>query len=72
MTVHQDGLVVSVSASHVVGHAFVSRQGHTKYHHRKGTNCLPDWHTDVRVGVWQPNRVKGWVLCRTVYWDMHF
>ena len=38
------GLVVSVSASHTVGHDFASRPGHTKDHHKNGTNCLPAWH----------------------------
>ena len=37
------GLVVSVSASHTVGHEFASL-GHTKDHHKNGTNCLPSWH----------------------------
>ena len=34
------GLVVSVSASHTVGREFASRLGHTKDHHKNGTNCL--------------------------------
>ena len=38
------GLVVSVSASHTVDHEFASRPGHTKDHHKNGTNCLPAWH----------------------------
>ena len=38
------GLVVSVSASHTVGHEFASRLDHTKDHHKNGTNCLPAWH----------------------------
>ena len=37
-------LVVSVSASHTVGREFTSRPGHTKDHHKNGTNCLPAWH----------------------------
>ena len=41
----QVGLVVSVSASHTVGREFASRPGHTKDHHKNGTNCLPAWHT---------------------------
>ena len=40
----RDGLVVSVSASHTVGREFTSQPGHTKYHHKNGTNCLPAWH----------------------------
>ena len=34
------GLVISVSTSHTVGREFVSRPGHTKDHHKNGTNCL--------------------------------
>ena len=30
----------SVSASHTVGRGFTSRAGHTKDHHKKGTDCL--------------------------------
>ena len=40
----QVGLVVSVSASRMVGREFASRPGHTKDHHKNGTNCLPAWH----------------------------
>ena len=39
----RDGLVVSVSASQTVGLEFASRPGHTKIHHKNGTNCLPAW-----------------------------
>ena len=35
------GSVGSVSASHTVGRDFASRPGHTKDHHKNGTNCLP-------------------------------
>ena len=35
------GSVGSVSASRTVGREFVSRPGHTKDHHKNGTNCLP-------------------------------
>ena len=45
------GLVVSVSASHTVGREFASRPGHTRDHHKNGTNCLPAWHTCVMVGA---------------------
>ena len=34
----------SVSASRMVGREFASRPGHTKDHHKNGTNCLPAWH----------------------------
>ena len=33
--------VGSVSASRTVGREFASRPGHTKDHHKNGTNCLP-------------------------------
>ena len=35
------GSVGSVSASRTVGREFTSRPGHTKDHHKNGTNCLP-------------------------------
>ena len=38
------GPVGSVSASRTVGREFASRPGHTKDHHKNGTNCLPTWH----------------------------
>ena len=38
-------LVVCVFASLTVGREFASRPGHTKGHHKNGTNCLPAWHT---------------------------
>ena len=38
-------LVFSMSASHVVGCRYAPRPGHTKDHHKNGTNCLPSWHT---------------------------
>ena len=34
------GLEVSVSSSHTVGRGFASRPGHTKDHHKNGTNPL--------------------------------
>ena len=34
-------VVGSVSASRTVGREFASRPGHTKDHHKNGTNCLP-------------------------------
>ena len=37
----QVGLVFSVTASHAVGRGFMPRPGHTKDHHKNGTNCLP-------------------------------
>ena len=47
----QVGLVVSVSASHMVGRGFAPQSGHTKDYHENATNCLPAWHAGVRVGV---------------------
>ena len=41
---YQVGLVVSVSASHMAGREFASWPGHTKDHHKNGTNCLPARH----------------------------
>ena len=38
------GSVGSMSASHTVGREFASWSGHTKDHHKNGTNCLPAWH----------------------------
>ena len=35
------GSIGSVSASRTVGREFASRPGHTKDHHKNGTNCLP-------------------------------
>ena len=67
------GLVVKVSASQTGDREFASRPGPTKDHHKNGTNCLPAWHA-MRWG-WslavQPDCVKGWVVCGTVYGDMH-
>ena len=37
-------------ASRTVGREFASWPGHTKDHHKNGTNCM---HACVRVGVWQ-------------------
>ena len=38
------GLTVNVSTSHTVGRGFASCPGHTKDHHKNGTNCLPALH----------------------------
>ena len=35
------GSVGSMSTSLTVGREFASRPGHTKDHHKNGTNCLP-------------------------------
>ena len=45
---NRDGSVVSVSACHVEGHGNPSQPGHTKDHHKYGTNCLPAWHAGIR------------------------
>ena len=68
---HWVGLVISVSASHVVGRGFAPWPGHTKDLHKNGTNCLPAWHACVRVDS-AADCVKGGVVCGTVYGDMHF
>ena len=55
------GLVVSVSAPHTVGREIASRWGHTKDHHKNGTNFLPAWHV-MRWGkslTVQPDCLKG-------------
>ena len=67
------GLVVSVFASHTVGHEFASRPGHTTDHHQNGRNCLPAWHV-MRQGrsvTVQPDCLKGRIVCGTVYGDRH-
>ena len=38
------GSVGSVSASRTEGREFASRLGHTKDHHKNGTDCLTAWH----------------------------
>ena len=45
------GLVVRMSTSHTVGCGFASQPGHTKDHHKNGTNYHPVLHTCIRVGV---------------------
>ena len=50
----QDGLVVSLS-SRAVDCGFASRQGHTKGHHKNGTNYLPAWDMCIGGWVWQGN-----------------
>ena len=47
---HHVGLVVRIPACHTVGHWFAPQSIHTKDHHKIGTNCLPAWHTCIRVG----------------------
>ena len=42
-------LVVSVSAPHTVGCRFTSLLGHTKDHHKNGTNCLPAYNIGTRA-----------------------
>ena len=61
---------LSVSASHTVDRESASRPGHTKDHHKNGTNCLPAWHA-MRLGrslAVQPDCLKGRVVCGTVEW----
>ena len=67
------GSVGSEAASQMVGREFASRPGHTKDHHKSGTNCLPAWHA-MRYGrslAVQPDCLKGREVCGTVYGDMH-
>ena len=45
------GLVVSVSASLVVGRGFTPWPGQKKDNYENCTNCLPAWHAGIRVGV---------------------
>ena len=70
---NQDGFVVRVSVSQAVAllWVFAPQPGHTKDHHKNATRCLHAWHSDIRVGV-QPYCLKGWVVRRTVYGDMHY
>ena len=53
---HQDVLMVSESASYVVGRRFAHRPVHTKDHHKNGTNFIPAWNVCIRLGVWQQFR----------------
>ena len=46
--------------NHALGCGFLPRPGHTNDHHINGTNCIPAWHSCIRVGVWQCS-----------YWDVH-
>ena len=65
--------MVSLSTSHAVSRWFVPLPVHTKLHHKNGTNCLPAWHTGLRIGVWQCNpTAKGRVVGRTVFGDIHY
>ena len=50
-TLRRVNLVVSVSASQVESRGFAPQMGHTKDHHKNGTNCLPVWHACIRVGI---------------------
>ena len=45
------GWFSSKCVSQMVGRGFTSPPGHTKDHHKNGTNCLPALHAWVRVGV---------------------
>ena len=61
------------SVGSTVSREFASRPGHTKDHHKNGTNCLPAWHAMCygRSLEVQPNCLKGWVVCGIVYGEMH-
>ena len=41
---HRVGLAQPVACPSLVGREFAFRPGHTKDHHKNGTNCLPAWH----------------------------
>ena len=45
------GLAVRMSASYMVGHGLVSRPGHTKDHHKNGTDSLLALQACVRVAA---------------------
>ena len=47
VTLRRVSLMVSLSASHVVGRRFAPRPGHTKDHQKNGTDCLPASHACV-------------------------
>ena len=51
----RDGIVVSVSASRVVGRGFACRPGLTKGHYKSGTNCTSASHSGFGIGDWQCN-----------------
>ena len=67
--------VVNISASHSVGCVFAPPclVIPCKDHHKNGTNCFPAWHGrhKGRSFTVQPDCLKGWVVCGTVYGDMH-
>ena len=62
---HWNGLVISMAASHVVGHGFAPQSGHTKDHHK-------NYRHQVRSLTLQHDCVKNWVVCGIVYGDMHY
>ena len=58
-------------ACHAAGRVFASWSGH----HKNGRNRLPAWNTYRRLGssaAVQPYRVKGQVVCGTVFWDTYY
>ena len=59
MCVYHIGMAIkvdSMSALCAVGRGFALRRGHTKDHHKSGTNCLPPWHKDIKLRIWQCNQ----------------
>ena len=70
---HLVGLLLSMTASHVVGHRFAPQSGHTKDHHKmvQTLPCISCMHYGRSLTV-QPNCLKGRVVYGTVYNDMHF
>ena len=62
--------------SHGVGCGFVPQLGHTKDHHKYGTNCLSAGHAGItykgRSLTVQPDLVKGRIVCVIVYGDKRY
>ena len=50
---HRVGLAVSVSASRAIGRGFAPPVGSWQKLSKNGKNCLPTWHTCVRIGLRQ-------------------
>ena len=48
-----EGSVVSMSTSHEEGLRFTPQLGHTKDHHKNGTDYLPAWQAGILVRVKQ-------------------
>ena len=66
---HKEGASYIVAKVFTDWHGFASRPGHTKDHHKNGTNCLLPWHAMyyARSLTVQPDCLKGRVVCGTVW-----